>query len=119
MRSNQGWRIKAQRSWMSGDEEVFITFNDKIVRFTLEDWPDGAPARPTIGGYSVDGDNLHQAHFEQDGMLTFMRTALNAAWEMGLRPDGFDDTRESMKATNRHLEDMRSIAFGKLGVEKP
>lgn len=57
-----------------------------------------------------------------DGIVSgraFLRAALNAAWAAGMRPDGFEDTRESMKATNRHLEDMRAITFGKLGIERP
>lgn len=49
----------------------------------------------------------------------FLRAALNCAWDMGMRPDGFDDTREATKSLNRHLEDMRAITFSKLGVEKP
>jgi hypothetical protein len=49
----------------------------------------------------------------------FLRAAMNAAWELGLRPDGYLDTRESMTATNAHLQDMRALAFHKLGATKP
>lgn len=49
----------------------------------------------------------------------FLRAALNCAWDLGFRPDGFNDTRESMKATSQHLEDMRAIAFHKIGAVKP
>lgn len=49
----------------------------------------------------------------------FMRAMLNAAWEAGLRPDGFNDTRESMKATIAHLQDMRAIAFHAVQAPKP
>lgn len=49
----------------------------------------------------------------------FLRAMLNAAWDAGLRPDGFMDTRESMKATTAHLEDMRALAFHKIGAMKP
>lgn len=49
----------------------------------------------------------------------FLRACLNTAWDLGLRPDGYMDVRESMKATAAHLQDMRAIAFGKLNVEKP
>jgi hypothetical protein len=48
--------------------------------------------------------------------LDFLRAVLNCAWELGLRPDGFEDSRESMKATSAHLSDMRTIAFHKLGI---
>lgn len=49
----------------------------------------------------------------------FLRAALNAAWEAGLRPDGWLDTRESMAATAKHLEDMRALAFNNTGAQKP
>jgi len=49
----------------------------------------------------------------------FLRAAMNCAWELGLRPDGFNDTRESMKATKAHLDDMRALAFHKIGAPKP
>ena len=49
----------------------------------------------------------------------FVRAIFNACWDAGMRPDGFDDTRESMKATNAHLQDMRAIAFGKLEIPSP
>lgn len=105
-----GWKIHAKRSFVTDNHEVVILKGDRIARITLEPFDPSAELVPTI----VD-DRV----FMDDGGVPFLRAALNAAWEMGLRPDGFDDTRESMKATNRHLEDMRSIAFGKLGVEKP
>jgi hypothetical protein len=41
----------------------------------------------------------------------FLRAAMNAAWELGIRPDGFNDTRESMAATKAHLADMRTLTF--------
>lgn len=47
-----------------------------------------------------------------DVATDFLRAALNAAWEIGMRPDGFNDTRESMAATNHHLQDMRALVFG-------
>lgn len=49
----------------------------------------------------------------------FLRAAMNCAWERGLRPDGFHDTRESMKATAAHLEDMRALAFHTIKATKP
>lgn len=67
--------------------------------------------------YFIDGPQPYEGGY--DFGAEFLRAALNCAWDMGLRPDGFNDTRESMKATNAHLQDFRAIAFGKLGIEKP
>ncbi len=54
-----------------------------------------------------------------NGGREFLQSALDAAWECGLRPAGFNDVKEQVKALGAHLEDMRSIAFHKVGAPKP
>ncbi len=100
------WKVRARYApWMDG-EEVVIFKGENIVRFTLEPFDrHGIVTEPTVRSME-EGDS-------------FLRAVLNAAWELGLRPDGFNDTRESMAATNKHLEDMRTLAFYKIGAEKP
>ena len=53
------------------------------------------------------------------GNLKFMQAALDEAWKHGLRPTGHDSSQTEFEALSRHLEDMRSIAFGQLGFVKP
>lgn len=55
--------------------------------------------------------------FTEDGQ-EFLQAALDAAWDAGLRPAGYLDTRESMKATQAHLEDMRKLTFDLLETAK-
>lgn len=67
-----------------------------------------------------DGDEFPpQPAVDRGHAEAFLRAAMNCAWELGYRPDGFNDTRESMKATTQHLQDMRAIAFHKVGADKP
>ena len=40
----------------------------------------------------------------------FLQAALDVAWEIGLRPDGYQDHTNELKATRYHLEDMRALA---------
>lgn len=49
----------------------------------------------------------------------FMQAMLDRAWSLGLRPAGFHDVPNTMAATNRHLEDMRTLVFRTLNMEKP
>lgn len=42
-----------------------------------------------------------------------LRAIFNALWDEGVRPDGYDDVKREMKATSRHLEDMRCLVFKK------
>lgn len=100
------WRIKAIYDYMQDGFSVAIMRGGAVCpNLTFEPIAPGQRVYPTIEA-GPDGE-------------AFLRAALNCAWEKGLRPDGFDDTRESMKATNAHLQDMRALAFHKIGAEKP
>ncbi len=46
----------------------------------------------------------------------FVQAILDAAWAYGFRPSGEAGSDSSMA---RHLEDMRAIAFHKIGAPKP
>lgn len=99
------WRVRAAYDGMQDGIGVAIFKDDALcTSMTFEVREPGSIITPTMG--------------EREGEA-FLRAALNAAWEQGLRPDGFNDTRESMKATNAHLQDMRAIAFHKIGAAKP
>jgi len=47
------------------------------------------------------------------------QTLIDDLWNSGLRPSENKYTSETFKATKAHLEDMRQLAFLKLGIEKP
>lgn len=74
------------------------------------DWPDGRASVAT--NFALDeyepGEIVEPTL--QDGRQ-FLQAALGCAWELGLRPAGFEDTRESMKATQAHLQDLRALVF--------
>jgi hypothetical protein len=44
---------------------------------------------------------------------------IDVAWEHGFRPTGYGDMKNETAAVRAHLEDMRAIAFKKIGVEGP
>jgi hypothetical protein len=43
---------------------------------------------------------------------------MDRAWEAGFRPAGFSDVKNETAAIKGHLEDMRAIAFHKIGIKK-
>lgn len=49
----------------------------------------------------------------------FLRAFVDAAWERGIKPTKLEDHVNELKATQRHLEDMRALTFksGKPGTE--
>lgn len=40
----------------------------------------------------------------------FLQAALDAAWELGMRPTAYADHTNELKAVRYHLEDMRTLA---------
>lgn len=40
----------------------------------------------------------------------FLRAMMNAAWERGLRPDGYENHTNELAAVRFHLDDMRKLA---------
>jgi hypothetical protein len=64
---------------------------------TLKATDPGAMIAPTLAGPDAQG---------------FLQSALEAAWEMGLRPKNWRlETTEQVAALNNHLEDMRALVF--------
>ncbi len=55
---------------------------------------------------------------ERDGALVasieevdeFLRAITTAGWQRGIRPEGFEDHTNELKAVRFHLEDMRKLA---------
>lgn len=93
--------ITARADFLSGGSEVAVFINDApVVGFTVGE-PGTYLQQPLMGG-----NEGHQ----------FLQTALEAAWRLGLRPAGYEDHALELKATNRHLEDMRKITFKQLDV---
>lgn len=107
------WIIHTNSSWIDYGRELRIARRredggvDVLTNLTFVSVPPGHQGpeyQPVIPHRDAD---------------SFLRAIMNAAWEAGIRPDGFLDARESMKATTAHLEDMRAIAFHKVGAPKP
>ena len=40
----------------------------------------------------------------------FLRAVMTVGWERGIRPEGFEDHTNELKAVRYHLEDMRKLA---------
>ncbi len=68
-------------------------------------WEDHEP------GMQVSKESL--GDFDEFEVKAFLQACLDQAWAAGLRPAHYQDDDKQLKATQYHLEDMRSIAFGK------
>ena len=97
-------RIRTQKQSWSNTIEVLITCGDSIVRpedmiFTkIEN--DGIVYSPTFNITNNSAQNL-----------------MDELWQAGLRPSEGTGSAGSLRATEKHLEDMRKIAFSQLDME--
>jgi hypothetical protein len=81
---------------------------------------DTEPGRIRIADGFVWRDGHEGDCFDpQEGILAddLIQNIVNAAWERGFRPHGFSDVKNETTAIRSHLDDMRAIAFHKLGMK--
>jgi hypothetical protein len=116
--SPEGWTIHAGYHVGTDQYDIHIKFGDRFALPIQFGEPRIYPP-PAFIGTETDFDKLRQDGFRVPDGMSFLRAALNAAWEMGLRPDGYEDTRESLEAISSHLEDMRTLAFASAKVTAP
>lgn len=74
-------------------------------------------AQPIERGMAADVALLEESWEDQaDGVgdvTGFLQAALDAAWEIGMRPTAYADHTNELKAVRYHLEDMRTLAMPK------
>lgn len=104
-----GWRFFSRYDVVNDGHEMFATLTDYGGdRYVME------PVRltkiergltlstPTIPSWASEGPHIDAK--------AFLQAALEAAWEMGLRPKSFADHTNELTAVRYHLEDMRALA---------
>jgi hypothetical protein len=108
MRLERGlWKVKAQYDMVNDGHSIVICREGSQGERELYRFAEPQPIAP---GSFIQEDQTIQV---DDG---FLRAFLDCAWELGLRPTGYSNVHEAMKATDKHLQDMRAIAFGKLKI---
>lgn len=105
---NYGWQFWVDHQpWSGGKHDLRITrvspdgTRGAIVEFKMIDAPEGL-AVPIV--------ETHTREAHEDGIRSFLQAALDAAWDAGLRPYNYEDTRQEIAAVRYHLEDMRVLA---------
>jgi len=105
-RNGVGFSLVARYDVLQRGHDVLIEFDGTVATgINFKKKAEGVVIEPTLS-----------AAF---GGTDFLQNALDCAWGAGLRPTGFVDSEPTGKAKDRHLEDMRAIAFHGLGVAKP
>lgn len=108
----QGWKFFARYQQWSDSLQLFARYTDHrghmhmVQPLSLVSVEPGAPYDAATLSTDVrlaDDDTVGDAS-------GFLQAAMDAGWEMGLRPKGFGDHANEMTAVRYHLEDMRKLA---------
>ena len=101
------YQVRLEHSVSYGGHQVFL-FREE----------DGARAALDSEGFQElkDGDYFNPGIMLDDQAA---QQLMDDLWRGGLRPTEGRGSAGSLVATERHLEDMRSLVFNKLKVEKP
>lgn len=93
-------RIQAQNKPFNTGIEILISEGPCVGRLQFEEIPDGVYEEPTA---VIDN--------------TAAQELMDALWYCGIRPSEGSGSTGSLRATEKHLEDMRKIAFSQLFVD--
>lgn len=96
-------------------------FSDSIGLFFFDKLPNGAV--DLVQNFEVRRIEEHECvrqdvaplHIDRAGAQVLM----DDLWNCGIRPTDGAGTAGSMRATEKHLEDMRAIVFQKMEIQKP
>lgn len=94
--------VHAQKNIACMCNDIFVQRGQEIGRVVFE---------------QVDPNVYHTPSFSLDD--TAVQRLFDQLWHSGFRPTEARDPSGQIGAMQRHLEDMRQIAFAKLEVSKP
>lgn len=78
------------------------------AQFATYAYGQGAPTASWMTGHALGGSTR--------GLL---QAFLDLAWDKGMRPKGYENTSNQLRAVGAHLCDMRAIVATKLNVKLP
>ncbi len=105
---NKGLEIRVQsQDWYAGIQMVFFErgFDNKILKIgelLMKEYKEGG-LLPLESRITIDNKTA--------------QILMDDLWKCGVRPTEGSGSAGSLKATEKHLDDMRKIAFKELGME--
>ena len=97
----EGAKIRAMSApWGNGVELMVLQGESYGVNVVMERLPEASLVEPTM---RIDN--------------TAAQALMDDLWAAGVRPTEGTGSAGSLRATEKHLADMRAIAFKKLGIE--
>ena len=107
--------IRIEESIFSGTFNIYLAIRNRYrntlaiaqpITMETQQSPDAA--------YLVREPTLQIAIEDKECLIDLM----DDLWNMGIRPTNIRYKDDTLQATNRHLDDLRTIAFHKLGIKE-
>lgn len=118
-----GWDVVANKDLFGGPMQMVLSFQwlgqSRQVVTALE-YQEQIPGEVIPDGPWFSGFRAKFGEIEDGGPANvegFMQAVLDEAWRLGMRPGEFVEHEAELKATDKHLEDMRKIVGKQLKVE--
>lgn len=108
------WRCWIGQTWGGAGRRLFIMRDDFTRR-----GPSGCVTVEVATGFTFNEHEEGDVFDPMDGIANadqLIQVILDKAWEAGFRPSGFSDVKNETTAIKAHLQDMRSLAFHKIGA---
>lgn len=112
---NGQFKLHRQYALQWDNFDLSLAFKDYTGHITVF-----GPAVLHAGGEGK-GPWISAACFENGmpGSRNLLQAVMDAAWEEGIRPTGWEGHELQLGALKSHLQDMRQIVAKKIGVELP
>lgn len=110
MPMNDGWNFYTRYDVGEDDLSLFVVHYDFHTGKRTYVKPLDVQTVPLRGRYDGPATFSRDTGLDAGGLNGFMQAALDAAWDMGLRPKGHEGTQSELTAVRSHLADMRKLA---------
>lgn len=104
-----GWKVNARPDIYNNSHEIVISLT-------------GLDGKEKIYTPQFVAEHSSMSLLPDEGIINvgkeFLQAFLDCAWEMGLRPQGFSNVQETLKAKQEHIDDLRNVTTSLLSIAK-
>ena len=102
----KSWRVHIETHFYTDKMKVWVHRFDPHTR--TADFVQGPLTMITVGEGQLSPD-VPTLELNRMDAEDFLQAFMDAGWEEGIRPQGFEDHTNELKAVRYHLEDMRLL----------
>lgn len=108
-----GWKFYTDYQAWNDARRLFIRFDSwggEVKRGLVQPLVLAQVERGMVYDTPTLSETFEDSQDNTGDVTGFLQAALDAAWELGMRPTAYADHTNELKAVRYHLEDMRQLA---------